>query len=491
MKFKARPSLAFPVHILDTLNPFIVLCSITGLVLEYTAYRDLVVQINSIFDMFFLFDFIVRLCAFPAKKYFFKKWGWVDFLASLPAFEAIGSGIPVFMRFFKILRIGRFFKIVRILRFLRIFSFMKKMKDESPYIQQRIMQIGVVIVLVMVFGIALSDIALDKLFCAQASRTITSLAAHTHSISRAVILFGDRKEAGEVMIPAFKIGGVFYNSREEKIERDAYELHKLADGSIEHALNEEVTIILNSVSYQHSKAASMLVLISSLIILMLVIIFYIGFILAKDIRLVNLIIDSIDADDYMLLLEEGKKYKDKTGNFEIDDEEEELTSMFKMVNRLILDKKIAEEFLISDDGDVTNSYMLSEDDMHAIEELDDAELPDTALPDIQENYDSELPDLTMGLSDTQEEDIESFTDTEKGKELIIEDSEELPALPHDEDTVHTPGGDISAVISDANERLKNELADLIRAAQTDTAVQAVRIAAKSILEYIEKKHNSK
>ena len=60
----------------------------------------------------------------------------------------------------KVVRIGRFFRIIRVLRFLRAFDFMKKMRGDSPWIQQRIMQIGVSVVLIFVGGIVLLDLGI-------------------------------------------------------------------------------------------------------------------------------------------------------------------------------------------------------------------------------------------------------------------------------------------------------------------------------------------
>ncbi len=111
-------------------NPVIVLLSIAGLILEYTQYKEYVLYPNKIIDMVFVVDFLLRLISFPSGKYFFKSYGWVDFLASIPGFSAFMQ-FGQYFGLFKVMRIGRFFKIIRVLRFLRIFSFLKKMKGDS------------------------------------------------------------------------------------------------------------------------------------------------------------------------------------------------------------------------------------------------------------------------------------------------------------------------------------------------------------------------
>ncbi|MBU0956399.1 MAG: ion transporter, partial [Spirochaetes bacterium] len=112
------------VKVLDAINPVMVLLSIIGLFMEYTGLRSYVLLPNMIISIVFAVDFLLRLIAFPAGKYFFKGYGWVDFLASLPGFMVLVANTPI-LAVFKVVRIGRFFRIIRILRFLRAFDFMK------------------------------------------------------------------------------------------------------------------------------------------------------------------------------------------------------------------------------------------------------------------------------------------------------------------------------------------------------------------------------
>ncbi|HTH13919.1 MAG TPA: ion transporter, partial [Spirochaetia bacterium] len=156
MLIKPRPGFEFPLAVADTVNPYLVLLSIVGLFLEYTPLKVWVIPVNQVIDVLFVVDFVVRLACFPTGKYFFHGYGWVDFLASLPGITLLFSYTPMFATF-KFLRIGRFFKVIRLLRFLRIFSFLKKMKDDSLWIQDKVMKIGITVVLVFVVGLFLVD----------------------------------------------------------------------------------------------------------------------------------------------------------------------------------------------------------------------------------------------------------------------------------------------------------------------------------------------
>ena len=159
MQVLPRKGFEFPIRILDMINPVLVLLSITGLFLEYTPIKAWVIPVNQAFDLIFVFDFLLRLVCHRPKEYFVKGYGWVDFLASIPGFTLLLQYTPMFA-IFKFVRIGRFFKIIRVLRFLRVFGFLKRMKNESPWIQDRIMKIGVSIVLVFVAGIFLMESSL-------------------------------------------------------------------------------------------------------------------------------------------------------------------------------------------------------------------------------------------------------------------------------------------------------------------------------------------
>ncbi|MFW5799270.1 MAG: ion transporter [Spirochaetota bacterium] len=160
MQLDVREPLKKSMSVVDFLNPYIVIISIIGLILEYTSVPDYVpflVYFNQGVDVYFLLEFIFRMIAYTsAKKYFTKNYGWVDMLAGIPGLMVFFGGGGL-LGLVKITRVGKFFKMIRILRFLRMFSFMKKMKSDSPYIQDRLMKTGVSTVLVVIAGLFLVD----------------------------------------------------------------------------------------------------------------------------------------------------------------------------------------------------------------------------------------------------------------------------------------------------------------------------------------------
>jgi hypothetical protein len=237
--------------VLDAANPFLVLLSIIGLFMEYTPLRAFADIPNATISVIFVADFALRLMAYPFRDYFLKGFGWVDFLASVPGLLVLLSGTPL-LNVIKVVRIGRFFRIVRALRFLRAFDFLKRMRGDSAWIQERVMQTGVSIVLTYVAGIMVLDLAI---------------------LGR----------------PGFPEG---------------------------------------------SADAIMLILLGTLLAVLVIIIFYMGYIFAKDMSVVQLIVDSIDADDYSLLKAEAAKLKDGFGSLSVEEGESEMVSLLKMAGKV-------------------------------------------------------------------------------------------------------------------------------------------------------------
>ena len=69
-------------------------------------------QIDFVVCLIFLADFFVRLWRAPSKPTFLK-WGWIDFVSSIPMLDA--------------LRVGRIVRIVRLIRILRAFRSTKNL----------------------------------------------------------------------------------------------------------------------------------------------------------------------------------------------------------------------------------------------------------------------------------------------------------------------------------------------------------------------------
>ena len=84
---------------------------------NFVSFNPNTLEVVSIIDIlltiFFLFDFCYRLFTTSSKStYFFKNWGWADFLACIP-----------------LLRIFRLFRVVRAVRLMRHFG-VKNMINE-------------------------------------------------------------------------------------------------------------------------------------------------------------------------------------------------------------------------------------------------------------------------------------------------------------------------------------------------------------------------
>lgn len=97
------------------------LVSIFNLAVAFTANfvdfnqntLDVIIIIDTILTLFFLFDFCYRIFTTSAKSaYFFKKWGWADLLACVP-----------------LLRVFRLFRVFRAARMMRTFG-VKNMLNE-------------------------------------------------------------------------------------------------------------------------------------------------------------------------------------------------------------------------------------------------------------------------------------------------------------------------------------------------------------------------
>ncbi len=77
--------------------------------------KDVVKVIDLILSLIFVADFLYRFFTAESKtEYFFKKWGWADLLASIPAQQ---------------LKLFRIFRIIRVIRLMRQFG-VKNMLNE-------------------------------------------------------------------------------------------------------------------------------------------------------------------------------------------------------------------------------------------------------------------------------------------------------------------------------------------------------------------------
>ncbi len=80
--------------------------------------------------LLFLADFLYQLATASDKWGYFRRWGWLDLISSIPMIDA--------------LRVGRLARVVRILRVLRgvrstriLASFILERRSESAFLRQR------------------------------------------------------------------------------------------------------------------------------------------------------------------------------------------------------------------------------------------------------------------------------------------------------------------------------------------------------------------
>jgi hypothetical protein len=448
------------INLLDKINPVIVLVSVVGLILEFTRYHKSVIFFNSMVDIFFVFDFLIRLVGLPTKQYFFHGYGWVDLLAAIPGFTFLFEQVPEFFKLFKVLRIGRFFKIVRILRFLRIFGFLKKMKGESPFIQERIMKIGVVIVLVLVVAIGFVDYFLDHNFINEKIRIIQNIKKQDPTKPTNQILVGMFSED----LVGYQLEK-YFNSEHKEITKE--EFHHLSNKSYEALLiniGENESAVVHSISFIEEKHNIMLTIIGALISLITIVIFYIGFILAQDIKLINLINDSIDADDFLLLLNEGTNYQNEEGKFVIEKEEDEIQILFKLMNRFILEKNLGDHGMLG-------------------------------------AFESKYNKIDSFGKENQLADNDSFADGSDFMKVPFDDpfgvnsQESIPDYPNEpfekEEKNLIRIEDIRDIIKAENDILKEELLkeilEELKVSQKEVAFHTVKITSKSLAAYINRK----
>lgn len=372
MYIEIRPGFRKIMAVVDSANPFLVVISIIGMFLDYTSYSYYVYLPNQVISLLFVLDFLIRFVSHNPIKYFNKGYGWVDFIASLPGFMFFLGNTPL-LNVFKFLRIGKFFKIIRILRFLRIFNFLKRMKNDSPWVQDRIMQVGVVIVLIFVTGIVFVDRSIETYLMNNRVEELTR---------------GYRVSSGNLGnllqqydgIEFYTLGDKFFRSDRSIVEPIELELYNL----VEVELDIKTAVFYNQdllLSFQNSV---MIMMLSTLLIILVVMILYMGYNFAKDVQIIQLVIDSLEASDNLLLKQESQIYEDDNGELIINQHDSELINLLKVATNSLPDTAIDENFLLGDE-----SVELS-DLLHKIDELD-SHLDDHNIEIVKETIKRVLP----------------------------------------------------------------------------------------------------
>lgn len=326
------------MNIVDMINPYIVIVSIIGLILEYTSVPKVfepIVYINQSIDVYFVLEFLFRLLAYSSsKKYFSKNYGWVDMLAGIPGLMVFFGGNSL-LSLVKITRVGKFFKMIRILRFLRMFSFLKKMKSDSKYIQDRLMKIGVSTVLVVICGLFLVDFL----------NYGNLVSAETEKIHYYADIEGGTsflKNMKKFDIVAYRDGNQFiFITPEAKVNtelsnKENYEMLINSNDYSEIKVDQlpDMAFAFSTRIAQNFHNTVMLVLVLTLVFLLLLQLFYVGSVLAKDVRIIQLIVDSFEAEDFFLFSEEKRQVEEEEGTIEVRDGEDEMTSLRKVIGKI-------------------------------------------------------------------------------------------------------------------------------------------------------------
>ncbi|QEN03162.1 ion transporter [Thiospirochaeta perfilievii] len=342
MLVEPRESFKKVIKILDAINPFLIIISIIGLFCEYTALKGFVLTPNKVISVIFVIDFAIRMISFNPKLYFLNGYGWVDLLASLPGIFFFLDNTPL-LSIFKIIKVGRFFKIIRILRFLRVFNFLKRMKTDSVWVQDRIMKIGVSIVMIYVVGIIVID---NKVVTSLVERETRILEAQYYGVNYSV---GDLVDLRND-IQFYTIDSVIYypdgsilNDHTKVINLLKSELNNYIEINLGEGFfttkdgiklpNNGVVISQNKVTQYENYI--MLALLTTLLLILTLIIFYMGYVFAKDVQILQLIIDSLEANDTMLLKQEAEIYRDENGELKVLNNEDEIISLLKACSNYV------------------------------------------------------------------------------------------------------------------------------------------------------------
>lgn len=98
--------------VIVVLSIYVLLAIFVQSVANLPPHIDLLLRrLDDVICMVFLADFFIRFARAESKRRFLK-WGWIDFIASLPAFD--------FLRWGRLVRVARIFRILRALRSTRV-----------------------------------------------------------------------------------------------------------------------------------------------------------------------------------------------------------------------------------------------------------------------------------------------------------------------------------------------------------------------------------
>lgn len=126
------------------LSVYIVVSLLAGYLFHLSDEMDLLIQrIDFIVCFIFMGDFFYRLHRAPSK-WKFLRWGWIDFVSSIPLLPATRTGKLI--RAFRVLRLLRGFKSAKIL-----WGFLLKNRSQNTFVT--VASVSILLVLVGSMGI--------------------------------------------------------------------------------------------------------------------------------------------------------------------------------------------------------------------------------------------------------------------------------------------------------------------------------------------------
>jgi multidrug efflux pump subunit AcrB len=233
-----------------------------------------------------------------------------------------------------------------------------------------------------------------------------------------------------------------------------------------------MSIALNTQTSRDFHNSIMLTLVLTLVILLLLQLFYIGFVMAKDIRVVQLIIDSLEAEDYFLLNEEKRQVEEEFGTTEVLEGEDEITSLRKVAGKIGYKAKELEE---REDNVSDMEYMLSiQEETTKKEKMTLEEAIETTadtiynklrneMADKQDNIDdsedlnSDIEDSLSGLSGMSGLDVDSTSNDELIKETAEKIKDDIKSYWESEGITNISKKIIAETINKLMPRIKQYL----------------------------------
>jgi hypothetical protein len=215
------------------------------------------------------------------------------------------------------------------------------MRADSVWVQDRIMKTGVSIVLVFMVGIVTLDLSLQaglqtitKNFYLELQETSSAGTLATHSevlyFTRGGSLFPGALAGENAGDPSLSPAQQWVEARDSVLHY--YMEVPLSSGrfSPDGVLSLPADgLRINADDTLRTHEIVMTIVIASLLVVLLVIMFYMGAVFARDARTLQLVVDSYDAEDYFLLQEEATNRGFVDEQLLIDPSEDEMDNLLK------------------------------------------------------------------------------------------------------------------------------------------------------------------